>query len=387
MARRLTAKERRELPARAFGIPSQRKYPVMVLNRSGEPVPSKGHAVDAKGRAMEELEKGRIDRRQYNQIVRKADTAIREVERAKKKAKRKPAKKKKVTKRKATKKKATRRRGAKSLTGAQQKKLREQVWKWAQKNMDKVPSSSQMTTRKASSLLNSLAKSVPKVKTAPYGMGWMIAGEYFRDENLRGLVTPAFERAEKGRQSDLKKTRKNPSLTGKEKSLLFNVVKAGTYPKRAAHKKFGKATADSLIESGLIESAVDVYTPGSEGFAAVSEFAPMSTPEEEEWESVVDESATTYQEPRGYSPLRAGSRRKNPTEHDHEVTGLEALKNSHEYWEGYQRTGRTNLLVDAYKFLVIAHEELKYSGQSEPRLQADHMLKAAHKELSKKLRG
>ncbi len=85
-ARRLTAKERRELPARAFGIPSSRKYPVMVLNRSGEAVPSKGHAVDAKGRAKEELEKGRIDRRQYIQIIRKADSAIKEVDRARKKA-------------------------------------------------------------------------------------------------------------------------------------------------------------------------------------------------------------------------------------------------------------------------------------------------------------
>jgi len=189
-ARRLTAKERRELPARAFGIPSSRKYPVMVLDRSGEPQYSKGHAVDAKGRAKEELEKGRIDRRQYNQIVRKATAAIRSVDR--KKARKNPPKKK------AAKRKSTKRKVAKKATR---------------------------------------------------------------------------------------------------------------------------------------------------------------------------------------------TRRKNPSEAQHEAVGMEALKNSEEYWRGYMADkSKTNLLVDAYKFLVIAHEELKYAGDAEPRLQADHMLKAAHKELSKMLK-
>lgn len=188
-ARRLTAKERRELPARAFGIPSSRKYPVMVLGRDGKPKFSKSHAVDAKARAEEGLEKGWIDGRQYNQIVRKADAAIRDLDRGKKKAKRNPTKKKaakrKTTKRKPTKKKSTRRR------------------------------------------------------------------------------------------------------------------------------------------------------------------------------------------------------RKNPSEAQHEAVGIEALRNSEEYWRGYMADkSKTNLLVDAYKFLVIAHEELKYSDDPEPRLQADHMLKNAHKELS-----
>lgn len=191
-ARKLTAKERRELPARAFGIPSQRKYPVMVLGRNGEPKFSKSHAVDAKARAKEGLEKGWIDARQYKQIVRKADAAIKDVDRGRKKAKRNPTKKKaakkKTAKRKATKKKSTR-------------------------------------------------------------------------------------------------------------------------------------------------------------------------------------------------------RRRNPSESEHERVGIEALNNSEEYWRGYVADkSKTNLLVDAYKFLVIAHEELKYAGNTEPRLKADHMLKEAHKELSNLLR-
>jgi hypothetical protein len=82
-------------------------------------------------------------------------------------------------------------------------------------------------------------------------------------------------------------------------------------------------------------------------------------------------------------------RRRNPTEVDHETEGIKALRNAEEYWRGYinSRRRNTKLLVDSYKFLVIAHEELKYSGQSAPRLEADHALKRAHKELSKQLKG
>jgi hypothetical protein len=73
----LTAKERRELPAKAFGIPSQRKYPVMIIGRDGKPKYSLSHARDAKGRAKQELDKGVINKRQYDQIIRKANLAER----------------------------------------------------------------------------------------------------------------------------------------------------------------------------------------------------------------------------------------------------------------------------------------------------------------------
>jgi len=351
-ARKLTAQERRELPTRAFGIPSQRKYPIMVLGRDGKPKYSKGHAVEAKSLAKVQLEKGRIDSRQYKQIVRKADTAIRELERAKAKAKRNPPKKK-VAKKKATKKKATKRRS-------------------------------------------------------------------------------------------------NPSLKPKEKSLLFNVMRHAPYSKRLAHKKFGKETANSLLKSELIEDAADAYVPGSKGFDIVNEFAPLSTREEDVWEAEVDRSAiqhglrgnprrTRIPPPpelylrklegmdsselrkerkallrlprssdndskidaieillagngslpakRNPAKKKATRRRRNPTEAQHEAVGIKALKNSEEYWRGYMADkSKTNLLVDAYKFLVIAHEELKYAGNAEPRLQADHMLKEAHFELSKLLK-
>jgi hypothetical protein len=292
-ARRLTAKERRELPSRAFGIPSQRKYPVMVLNRAGEPVFSKGHAVDAKGRAKEEFEKGRIDRRQYNQIIRKATAAIRSVDRKTKRAKANPAAKKKASKRKVAK-KSTRRR-------------------------------------------------------------------------------------------------KNPPLKPKEKGLLFNVVRDAPYSQKLAHKKFGKAAAESLLKSGMIDKAVDTYTPTREGIAAVDAFAPLSSIEEDIWDEEVDRASLAYEPPGGHSPLRGSSRRKlrrkNPSAADHEAVGIKALKKSETYWRKYvaNKSDHKNL-VDAYKFLVIAHEELRYSDDPEPRLQADHALKRAHGELSKLLK-
>jgi hypothetical protein len=73
---RLTAAQRRRLPPKAFGIPSQRKYPMMTIGPSGTPVWSKSHAVDAKDRAREEYNKGYITLRQYNQIVKKANKVI-----------------------------------------------------------------------------------------------------------------------------------------------------------------------------------------------------------------------------------------------------------------------------------------------------------------------
>jgi hypothetical protein len=175
-ARRLTAKERRELPAKAFGIPSQRKYPVMVLGRDGKPKYSLSHARDAKARAKEGLEKGWINKRQYNQIIKKADLAQREA------------------RKKAPKKKATRRRNPPALM--------------------------------------------------------------------------------------------------------------------------------------------------------------------------------------------------NPSEGERAHTGDEALAKAEMYWRKYEeQPSRTNFLVDSYKFLVIAHEELKYSDEPDVRLAADHALKRAHAELSRRLRG
>jgi len=59
----LSSAERRALPAKEFGLPQQRKYPIT----------DRGHAIAAKGRALTAMRDGFIDREQYAKIVRKAD--------------------------------------------------------------------------------------------------------------------------------------------------------------------------------------------------------------------------------------------------------------------------------------------------------------------------
>ena len=62
----LTAKTRNALPAKDFGEPGARKFPIE----------NKSHAVDAKGRAKQQLNKGRISQAAYEKIVSKADAKL-----------------------------------------------------------------------------------------------------------------------------------------------------------------------------------------------------------------------------------------------------------------------------------------------------------------------
>ncbi len=62
----LSDKARDRLPDKAFGIPSERKYPM----------PDPRHAGNAKGRAKTALQRLEITRKQYDAIVRKADRVI-----------------------------------------------------------------------------------------------------------------------------------------------------------------------------------------------------------------------------------------------------------------------------------------------------------------------
>ena len=69
----LTSAQRRELPARAFGLPKQRKYPMYTPEGF-----SRGHAIAAKGRALTAMRDGFINERQYKQIWNKAERLLRE---------------------------------------------------------------------------------------------------------------------------------------------------------------------------------------------------------------------------------------------------------------------------------------------------------------------
>lgn len=62
----LNGKERSALPAKAFGLPGQRKYPM----------PDKSHAANAKARASEMERKGRISKSTEESIDRKADSVL-----------------------------------------------------------------------------------------------------------------------------------------------------------------------------------------------------------------------------------------------------------------------------------------------------------------------
>jgi hypothetical protein len=62
----LKAATRNKLPAKSFGLPGSRKYPM----------PDKSHAVNAKGRAKQMLERGRISQSSYAKIVAKANRKL-----------------------------------------------------------------------------------------------------------------------------------------------------------------------------------------------------------------------------------------------------------------------------------------------------------------------
>jgi hypothetical protein len=63
---RLKAKARRRLKKSSFGLPGSRKYPMH----------DRRHAANAKGRAKQQLKKGRLSRSSYNKIVAKANRKL-----------------------------------------------------------------------------------------------------------------------------------------------------------------------------------------------------------------------------------------------------------------------------------------------------------------------
>jgi hypothetical protein len=62
----LSTKKRDSLPKSDFGLPEERKYPM----------PDKSHARNAKARASQQEEKGRISEAEKKRIDRKADRIL-----------------------------------------------------------------------------------------------------------------------------------------------------------------------------------------------------------------------------------------------------------------------------------------------------------------------
>lgn len=63
---KLSARRRRKLPKSSFGLPGRRAYPMH----------DRSHAINAKGRARQQLNKGRLSRSSYNKIVAKANRKL-----------------------------------------------------------------------------------------------------------------------------------------------------------------------------------------------------------------------------------------------------------------------------------------------------------------------
>jgi hypothetical protein len=63
---KLTSAARNKIPTKKFGDPQDRKYP--IENRS--------HAIDAKARAKEMLDAGRLTQAKYNEIISRADRGL-----------------------------------------------------------------------------------------------------------------------------------------------------------------------------------------------------------------------------------------------------------------------------------------------------------------------
>ena len=72
---KMDAKERHGLAAYMFGLPGERKYPLYEM-RNGKAVPSRTHAIDAKARATQEHDKGKLSEKKKEEIFHKADRIL-----------------------------------------------------------------------------------------------------------------------------------------------------------------------------------------------------------------------------------------------------------------------------------------------------------------------
>lgn len=70
----MLAKDEKKLKRSQFGLPGQRKYPM----------PDKEHTANAKGRAKQQLKKGKLSRSAYEKIVAKANRILKPAKKRKK---------------------------------------------------------------------------------------------------------------------------------------------------------------------------------------------------------------------------------------------------------------------------------------------------------------
>jgi len=84
----LSAKQRENLPAKAFGLPEKARTKKARRETGNYPIPDRGHAISAIRRSSVEFERGNLTKDEFDRINRKAGKVLR-----KKKTKAKKAKK------------------------------------------------------------------------------------------------------------------------------------------------------------------------------------------------------------------------------------------------------------------------------------------------------
>lgn len=73
---RLSYRERKDLPARAFALPGRRMFPLYKMTRGGDLIPSGTHASDARGRARQALNRGSITQKEYDRTIAASDRVL-----------------------------------------------------------------------------------------------------------------------------------------------------------------------------------------------------------------------------------------------------------------------------------------------------------------------
>jgi hypothetical protein len=72
----LKATGRKRIPTKSFGLPGKAKSPKAKAQSGNYPMPDRSHAANAKARAKQQLNAGRLSKGQYSQIVAKANRKL-----------------------------------------------------------------------------------------------------------------------------------------------------------------------------------------------------------------------------------------------------------------------------------------------------------------------
>jgi hypothetical protein len=84
---RLSAKDRANLPSKAFGLPERARTKKARKEAGNYPMPDRGHAISAIRRSARERERGNLTKDEFDRINRKAGKILEKKKKKKKKKK------------------------------------------------------------------------------------------------------------------------------------------------------------------------------------------------------------------------------------------------------------------------------------------------------------